>query len=131
MDAISPATGPRIAPSAERAAAPSPTEALPQALKGTGGRETRAVEQPAEAEPTTPAPAPVAQPKVPQEPSFPVFLDPNVRLRVEYDKEAEKFVYLGVNIDSGEVVVQYPQDEVLRRLQANRSYTGLALDKQV
>ncbi|WP_439817008.1 hypothetical protein [Zavarzinia sp. CC-PAN008] len=105
---------------------------MPASLRGTGGRETRATERPAEAEVAAPeVPQSQGGDRGPQEQTFPVFLDPNVRLRVEYDKDAERFVYFGVNVDSGEVIVQYPQDEVLRRIQASRSHLGLSLDKQV
>lgn len=48
----------------------------------------------------------------------------NTRLRINVDEGSGIFVYQGINPDTGEVVSQYPAEDVLRQLAVHRQETG-------
>jgi hypothetical protein len=50
---------------------------------------------------------------------------------IKFDAKAERFVYEGVDPETGEVVTQYPSPETLRKLALANGYTDLSLDLQV
>ncbi len=51
-----------------------------------------------------------------------------LRLRIDFDRTAGRFVYLGVNPNTGEVVRQFPPETMLRQLAFFRQLAGLAVD---
>jgi uncharacterized FlaG/YvyC family protein len=55
---------------------------------------------------------------------------PNTRLQIEHDKTTGLFIYRSVDKDSGEVLRQYPADEVLRFISYYRESEGLVVDSQ-
>lgn len=48
----------------------------------------------------------------------------NTRLRINVDEASGAYVYQGINPDTGEVVSQYPAEDVLRQLSLHRQDTG-------
>lgn len=50
-------------------------------------------------------------------------------IRVSRDEESGRFVYKSVDIASGEVVRQFPPEEMLRLVRAVREVAGLILDE--
>jgi flagellar protein FlaG len=59
----------------------------------------------------------------PVEPVVPV--EPSTRLTITRDEAANAFVYRSVNTDTGEVMWQYPVEQVLRMAQRLRELEGL------
>lgn len=51
-----------------------------------------------------------------------------LRLRIDFDRTAGRFVYQGVNPKTGEVVRQFPPETMLRQLAFLRQLSGLAID---
>lgn len=51
-----------------------------------------------------------------------------LRLRIDFDRAAGRFVYMGVNPNTGEVVRQFPPEAMLRQLAFVRQLAGLAVD---
>jgi len=54
---------------------------------------------------------------------------PNRAIRVSRDEESGRFVYRSVDIASGEVIRQFPPEEILRLVRAVREAAGLVLDE--
>lgn len=54
---------------------------------------------------------------------------PARELRVSRDEESARFVYTSVDIESGEVIRQFPPEEILRLVRAVREAAGLVLDE--
>ncbi len=52
----------------------------------------------------------------------------NSKLRINLDRDAGRFVMQTVDIDSGEVVAQFPAEEMLRILSYYRQESGLVVD---
>jgi uncharacterized FlaG/YvyC family protein len=52
-----------------------------------------------------------------------------LKLRVQLDEPTGRFVYLGVDPQSGEVKRQFPPEEALRAIARLRDIAGLAVDK--
>lgn len=52
----------------------------------------------------------------------------NSKLRIDLDRDAGRFVYQAVDINSGEVVQQFPAEEMLRILSFYRKEAGLVVD---
>ena len=52
----------------------------------------------------------------------------DLKLQIDLDEGAGRFVYKSVNRDTGEVVRQFPSDEILRILSNFRDATGLTVD---
>lgn len=56
----------------------------------------------------------------------------NGRLSIDQDKESGDFIYRLVDKETGEVINQWPREEVLRRARvAREQYEGLVVDRQV
>lgn len=55
----------------------------------------------------------------------------NVRLQIDVDEEASRFVYRSINRDTGEIVRQFPSDELLNVIRTIRDIAGLTLDVDV
>lgn len=56
---------------------------------------------------------------------------PNTRLQIDHDKLTGLFVYKSVNADSGEIVRQYPAEEILRFISYYREREGVIVDDRV
>lgn len=56
---------------------------------------------------------------------------PNTRLSIVHDKQTDLFIYKSVDRDSGEVVRQYPADEILRFIAFVRQSEGIVVDSSV
>lgn len=56
---------------------------------------------------------------------------PNTRLRIDKDDETGRFVYYNVDNDSGEVVRQFPPENILKFLSYYRGLEGLLLDNKI
>jgi flagellar protein FlaG len=54
-----------------------------------------------------------------------VKVEPTRRLSITRDEDANTFVYRSINADTGEVVWQYPAEQVLRMAQRLRELEGL------
>jgi flagellar protein FlaG len=53
---------------------------------------------------------------------------PNTRLQIDQDGNSGKFVYKAVDQDSGEVVKQFPSEDILRFISFYREREGLVVD---
>lgn len=89
--------------------------------------QTQASESPA---PAVPAPAdPPAQPIVQSSvPSLAVITPPNTRLSIERDEATDRYVFRSVDENTGEVIRQYPTDEMLTQIARVRQIVGLTVD---
>lgn len=56
---------------------------------------------------------------------------PTTRLRIDHDDEAGRFVYLNVDKKSGEVVKQFPPEDLLKFIAQFRETAGLLIDDEV
>ncbi|RIK95569.1 MAG: hypothetical protein DCC73_04205 [Proteobacteria bacterium] len=56
---------------------------------------------------------------------------PNTRLQIEHDENTGLFVYKSVNAESGEIVRQYPAEEILRFISFYREREGILVDDRV
>ena len=54
---------------------------------------------------------------------------PGTQLRIEKDKSTNLFVYQAVNPKNGEVVSQYPSEQIVKFISYFREKEGLAVDK--
>jgi hypothetical protein len=54
-----------------------------------------------------------------------------LKLRVRFDEPAGRFVYMGVNTESGEIERQYPPDEALRMIARMHETVGQKLDEEL
>ena len=50
---------------------------------------------------------------------------PNTKLRIDLDDTTGRFIYQGVDVSTGDIVTQFPADEVLRFLSYYREKEGL------
>lgn len=55
---------------------------------------------------------------------------PNTRLQIEQDETTGLFIYRSVDKESGEVLRQYPADEVLKFISYYRESEGLVVDSK-
>lgn len=55
----------------------------------------------------------------------------NTRLRIDKDDETGRFVYYSVDDESGEVVRQFPPENILKFLSYYRGLEGLLLDDKI
>ncbi len=53
----------------------------------------------------------------------------NTSLRIDRDEETDRFVYFSVDDESGEIVRQFPPENILRFLSYYRGLEGLLLDE--
>jgi uncharacterized FlaG/YvyC family protein len=59
------------------------------------------------------------------------FESEDLRLSISFDKEAGRFVYRGVDRETGEVVRQYPPEEIIDQIAAIREYAGVIVDRKL
>ncbi len=50
---------------------------------------------------------------------------PGTKLRIDLDKDSGRFVYQGVDVKTGEVVIQFPSEEILKLIAFNRERDGV------
>ena len=53
---------------------------------------------------------------------------PNTKLRIDRDEDSGNFIYQSVDEDSGEVIRQFPSEEILKMLSFYRELEGIAVD---
>jgi len=59
---------------------------------------------------------------------------PGTRLRINLDSGSGRFVYQGIDIKTGEVVTQFPAEEILKQLafvRKRENANGIVVDKKV
>lgn len=56
---------------------------------------------------------------------------PNTRLRIDKDDDTGRFVYYSVDDESGEVIRQFPPENILKFLSYYRGLEGLLLDDSI
>ncbi|WP_374764542.1 flagellar protein FlaG [Yunchengibacter salinarum] len=54
--------------------------------------------------------------------------EPKTKLRIEKDEESGRFIYQNVNTETGEVVRQFPPEDILEFLSFFRNPEGVAFD---
>ena len=59
------------------------------------------------------------------------FVADNLRLSISFEKSIGRFVYRGVDRETGEVVREFPQAEVIRRIAHLREIAGIAIDRRL
>ena len=59
------------------------------------------------------------------------FENENVRLSISFDKAVGRFIYRGIDRETGEVVSEYPPEEILDRIAAMREYAGVIVDRKL
>ena len=52
------------------------------------------------------------------------------RLSIEFNEEANRFIYRAIDKETGEVVTEFPPEEVIRQIAKFREIAGLVLDAQ-
>ena len=52
----------------------------------------------------------------------------NTRLSISFRDDVSKFVYSGIDRDTGEVVTQYPSEDILSLMSRYHELTGLSVD---
>ena len=57
-------------------------------------------------------------------------LPPNSRLQVEKDKELGTFIYRSVNPDTGEVIKQWPSEQLIAMREYLKEMSGMLVDTQ-
>jgi flagellar protein FlaG len=55
----------------------------------------------------------------------------NVKLSISFNQEIGRFIYRGIDPESGEVVREYPPEEVVERIAAIREMAGIAFDRKL
>lgn len=61
----------------------------------------------------------------------PAFSEANTRLSISYDEKIGKFIYRAVDPLTGEVVKEYPSEEVRDRMARLHAAAGVAVDKSI
>ena len=59
------------------------------------------------------------------------FVADDLRLSISFEKSIGRFVYRGVDRETGEVVREYPQEEVIKRIAHMREIAGIAIDRRL
>ena len=59
------------------------------------------------------------------------FAEDNVRLSISFEKSIGRFIYRGIDPETGEVVREYPPEEVIERIAAIREVVGVAYDAKL
>ena len=59
------------------------------------------------------------------------FVADDLRLSISFEKSIGRFVYRGVDRETGEVVREYPQEEVVKRIAHLREIAGIAIDRRL
>lgn len=50
---------------------------------------------------------------------------PGTKLRIDLDSDSGRFIYQGVDVKTGDVVVQFPSEEILKLIAFNRERDGV------
>lgn len=58
-------------------------------------------------------------------------LMPNTKLSIDRDPDSGKVIYRSVNMDTGEVIRQYPSEDALKVMQTMRLAEGFLIDRNV
>lgn len=56
---------------------------------------------------------------------------PNTKLRIDRDESSGDFIYQSVDEESGEVITQFPTEQILKILSFYREAEGIAVDENV
>jgi uncharacterized FlaG/YvyC family protein len=56
-------------------------------------------------------------------------LPPNSKLQIEQDKDTGTFIYRSINPDTGEIIKQWPPEQLLKMKEHLREMEGLFVDK--
>jgi uncharacterized FlaG/YvyC family protein len=118
MNAVTPAGSIPVVQDQTLAAAPSAAAAergVP-AIAAAAGEATRAAVE------STPSA---------KEMSLEFEVSSELKLRVRFDEPTGRFVYMGVNVESGEIERQYPPEEALRMIARMHEIAGLTLDEKL
>ncbi|MDA1098934.1 MAG: flagellar protein FlaG [Proteobacteria bacterium] len=59
------------------------------------------------------------------------FVADDLRLSISFEKSIGRFVYRGVDRETGEVVREYPQEEVVKRIAHLREIAGITIDRRL
>jgi|TARA_B100002003_G_scaffold233239_1_gene245888 flagellar protein FlaG len=59
------------------------------------------------------------------------FVADDLRLSISFEKSIGRFVYRGIDRKTGEVVREYPQEEVVKRIAHLREIAGIAIDRSL
>ncbi|MBT3361931.1 MAG: flagellar protein FlaG [Rhodospirillaceae bacterium] len=59
------------------------------------------------------------------------FAADDLRLSISFEKSIGRFVYRGVDRETGEVVREYPPEEVIERIAHLREIAGIAVDRKM
>ena len=59
------------------------------------------------------------------------FASDDLRLSISFEKSIGRFVYRGVDRETGEVVREYPPEEVIERIAHLREIAGIAVDRKM
>ena len=59
------------------------------------------------------------------------FAADDLRLSISFEKSIGRFVYRGVDRETGEVVREYPSEEVIERIAHLREIAGIAVDRKM
>ena len=54
---------------------------------------------------------------------------PNTKLRIDRDESSGNFIYQSVDEESGEVIAQFPSEQILKMLSFYREAEGIAVDE--
>ncbi len=59
------------------------------------------------------------------------FAADDLRLSISFEKSIGRFVYRGVDRETGEVIREYPQEEVIKRIARLREIAGITIDRRL
>jgi uncharacterized FlaG/YvyC family protein len=59
------------------------------------------------------------------------FVADDLRLSISFEKSIGRFVYRGVDRETGEVIREYPQEEVVKRIAHLREIAGITVDRRL
>ncbi len=75
--------------------------------------------------------AAVKSARSPKEMSLEFEVNSELKLQVRFDEPTGRFVYMGVNVESGEIERQYPPEEALRMISRMHEIAGLTFDEKL
>jgi len=58
------------------------------------------------------------------------FAKDDLRLSISFNKDVGRFIYRGIDRETGEVVKEYPPEEVVERIATIREIAGIAFDRK-
>lgn len=106
-------------------------QSLPGIGAGAGGTPRIARGQHQEEPPNTPAsikPAEVAPVEQSPDKTLTGLIPKNTRLSIEHDKATNRYVFKSVDENTGEVLRQYPTEQMLAQIARVRQIAGLTVD---